>query len=90
MNASPFRNCVCPERNRIGGARKKWGGQRPRGLTARCALLLFPYMPPTVDHLLLYGGKFMRRRRFWKRGSERRGSFLGSTLSIMRMYVRSS
>ena len=27
-----------------------------------------------------YGGKFMRRRRSWKRGSERRGSDIGETL----------
>ena len=30
MYASRFRNCVCAERNRIGGARRKWGSQRPR------------------------------------------------------------
>jgi len=30
MYASRFRKCVCAERNRIGGAREKRGGQRPR------------------------------------------------------------
>jgi hypothetical protein len=34
QGASRFRNCVCTERNRIGGARKKWGIQRP-GATLR-------------------------------------------------------
>src|SRR4029453_18913136 len=32
-----------------------------------------------VDACWLYDGKFMRRRRSWKRGSERRGSRVGST-----------
>ncbi len=47
------------------------------------------------DHLPLitvhcfYGGKFMRRRRSWKRGSERRGSHLGSTLIETRSPSRS-
>jgi hypothetical protein len=35
MYASRFRNCVCTERNRIGGARKKWGSQRPRATLRR-------------------------------------------------------
>jgi hypothetical protein len=30
MYASRFRDCVCKERNRAGGARKKRGSQRPR------------------------------------------------------------
>jgi hypothetical protein len=30
MYASRFRNCLCAERNRIGGARKKRGSQKPR------------------------------------------------------------
>jgi hypothetical protein len=31
MYASRFRNCVCTERNRIGGARKKWGAKSRGG-----------------------------------------------------------
>ena len=50
MYATRFRNCVCAERDRIRGARKKWGA-KGRGRP--------------------YGGKFMRRKRSWKRGSER-------------------
>ena len=34
---------------------------------------------PTI--LARYSGKFMRRTRSWKRGSARRGSHLGATLS---------
>jgi len=35
MYASRFRNWVCAERNRIGGARKKWGSQRAREILRR-------------------------------------------------------
>jgi hypothetical protein len=35
MHAGRFRDCVCAERNRIGGARKKRGSQRPRGTLPR-------------------------------------------------------
>ncbi len=37
-----------------------------------------------------YGGKLMRRRRDWKRGSGRRGSTNGSTLSTARVKSRSA
>jgi len=30
MHVSRFRNCAFAERNRIGGARKKWESQKPR------------------------------------------------------------
>jgi len=30
MYASRFRDCVCAEQNRIGGAHKKWGSQKLR------------------------------------------------------------
>jgi len=35
MSASRFRNCAFAERNRIGGARKKWGSQKPRATLRR-------------------------------------------------------
>jgi hypothetical protein len=35
MYASRFRNSVCTERNRIGGACKKWGSQRSRATLQR-------------------------------------------------------
>jgi len=35
MYAGRFRNCVCAERSRIGGARKKWGSQKPRATLRR-------------------------------------------------------
>ena len=35
MYASRFRNCVCTERNHIGGARKKRGSQMPRATLQR-------------------------------------------------------
>jgi hypothetical protein len=35
MYASRFRNCVCAERNRIGGAHNKRGSQKPRATLRR-------------------------------------------------------
>ena len=35
MYASRFRECVCTERNRMGGTRKKWASQRPRATLRR-------------------------------------------------------
>ena len=35
MHAGRFRNCVCTDRNRIGGVRKKWGSQRLRATLRR-------------------------------------------------------
>jgi len=35
MYASRFRECVCTERNRMGGTRKKWGSQKSRATLRR-------------------------------------------------------
>ena len=78
MYASRSRNCVCAERNRIGGARKKRGSQKPRA-TLRWEIhpahgREFCFLSRVYDiwSKETYLGRFMRRTRSWKRGSERR------------------
>lgn len=86
-------NCVCAEWNRIGGAAKKRGSQKPRATLRREVHAAHRhelcFLGRGYDFWCreIYLGRFMRRRSSWRRGSERRG-LKGTSIPIQGIQLK--